>query len=89
MPAWLGPLEYAFVALMLIAGLGIVAFVGRNPSWNDAGIPPIVWPIALSFAFDLGSVALKGGGMPPLAMPLRAVGVVAAMALVALLSGRI
>lgn len=89
MPARLGPLEYAFLALMLLTGISMAAFVGRNPSWNQAGIPPIVWPIAVSFAFDLASVAVKGGGMPPLAMPLRAVGVVAAMALVALLTGRI
>ncbi len=82
-------LDYAFLAVMGATGLAVAAFVTRNPAWNEAGIPPIVWPIAVSFVFDLASVALKGGGTPPLAMPVRAVGVIASMALVALLQGRI
>lgn len=89
MPARLGLLEYAFFALMLAVGTGIAAHVTRHPALNDAGIPPIVWPIGAAFAFDLVTVAVRGGGMPPLAMPVRAVGVIGAMVLVALLQGRI
>lgn len=85
----LGALEYSFFALMLAVGTGVAAYVTRNPALNDAGIPPIVWPIAAAFAFDMATVAIKGGGMPPLAMPIRAIGVIAAMVLVAVLQGRI
>ncbi len=88
MPVRLQRLDYLFFALMLVTGVGIAAYVTRNPAMNDAGIPPIVWPIAVSFAFDLATVAMKGGGMPPLAMPIRAAGVIGAMVLVALLQGR-
>jgi hypothetical protein len=87
--ARLGTLEYAFFAVMLAVGCGIAAYVTRNPAINDAGIPPIVWPIGAAFAFDLVTVAIRGGGMPPLAMPLRAIGVIASMVLVAVLQGRI
>ncbi len=89
MPNRIGKLEYAFFALMLAFGFGLAATVTRNPSLNDAGIPPIVWPIGVAFAFDLATVALKGGGMPPLAMPVRAIGVIAAMVLFIVLGGRI
>jgi hypothetical protein len=89
MPEKLGPLEFAFFALMLAAGVGTAWLVGRDPALNEAGIPPIVWPIGAAFAFDLVTVALRGGGMPPLAMPIRAAGVIAAMALVAILQGRV
>jgi hypothetical protein len=89
MPEKLGPIDYAFFGLMFVTGLGVAAHVTRNPAMADAGIPPIVWPIGVSFAFDLATLALKGGGRPPLAMPIRAVGVIGAMALYALLQGRI
>jgi hypothetical protein len=89
MPIKLGLLEWVFFTAMLLAGVGTAWLVSRDPSLNDAALPPIVWPIGAAFAFDLASVALKGGGMPPLAMPLRAIGVVGAMVLVALLQGRI
>ena len=89
MPDKLGLLEYAFFALMFVFGVGLAAYVTRNPSLNDAGIPPIVWPIGVAFAFDLVTVALKGGGMPPLAMPVRAIGVIGAMVLFIVLAGRI
>ena len=82
-------LEFAFFALMLAFGIGLAAYVTRNPSLNDAGIPPIVWPIGVAFAFDLVTVAMKGGGMPPLAMPIRAIGVIGAMVLFIVLGGRI
>jgi hypothetical protein len=89
MPTRLGLLDHAFFALMLVAGIGTALFVTRNPAWTDAGIPPIVWPIGVAFAFDLASVAVRRGGMPPLAMPIRAVGVIGAMALYTLLQGRL
>ena len=89
LPARLGALDHAFLAVMAAAGIGMAAYVTRNPALNDAGIPPIVWPIGVALAFDLATVAFKGGGMPPLAMPVRAVGVIGAMALYTLLQGRI
>ena len=89
MPVRIDRLEYAFFGLMLAFGIGLAAYVTRNPSLNDAGIPPIVWPIGVAFAFDLATVALKGGGMPPLAMPIRAIGVIGAMVLFIVLNGRI
>jgi hypothetical protein len=84
-----GPLDYAFCAVMLAVGSGVAAYVTRYPAMNDAGIPPIVWPIGAAFAFDLVTVAIRGGGMPPLAMPIRAIGVIGAMVLVILLQGRV
>lgn len=89
MPARLGVLEYVFLALMLATGIGIAAYITRNPALNDAAIPPIVWPVGVALAFDLATVAIKGGGRPPLAMPVRAVGVIGAMALYTMLLGRI
>ncbi len=89
MPGRIGRLDYAFFALMLAFGVGLAAYVTRNPSLNDAGIPPIVWPIGVAFAFDLVTVAVRGGGMPPLAMPVRAIGVIGAMVLFIVLGGRL
>ena len=89
MPEKLGPVDYAFFALMLVTGLGVAASVTRNPAMAEAAIPPIIWPIGVSFVFDLATLAFKGGGHPPLAMPIRAVGVIGAMALYALFQGRI
>lgn len=89
MSARLGLLDYAFFALMFVLGTGIAVYVTRNPSLNEAGIPPIVWPIGVAFVFDLVTVAIRGGGMPPMTMPIRAIGVIGAMVLVALLQGRI
>ena len=85
----LAAFEYTFLVVMAAIGVVIAAYVTRNPTMNDATIPPIVWPIGVAFVFDLVTVALRGGGMPPLAMPIRAVGVIGAMVLVALLQGRI
>jgi hypothetical protein len=87
MPDKLGRIDYAFFALMLATGVGVAAYVARNPALADAGLPPIVWPIAVAFAFDLVTLALQGGGRPPLAMPIRAVGVIGAMLLYTVLVG--
>jgi hypothetical protein len=87
MPDKLGRIDYAFFALMLATGVGVAAYVARNPALADASSPPIIWPIAVSFAFDLATLAMQGGGRPPLAMPIRAVGVIGAMLLYTLLVG--
>jgi hypothetical protein len=87
MPDKLGRIDYVFFALMLATGFGVAAYVGRNPSLAEASIPPIVWPIAVSFAFDLVTLARQGGGRPPLAMPIRAVGVIGAMLLYTVMVG--
>jgi hypothetical protein len=89
MPARLGALEYAFFAIMAAVGFGSAWWVTRHPAWGEAALPPITWPIAAALLFDIVTAGLRGGGLPPLAMPVRAVGVFAAMALVAMLQGRI
>lgn len=84
-----GALEYTFVALMLATGFGVAAIAGRNPALESGTFPPIIWPVGAALVFDIVTTLLRGGGMPPLAMPIRAAGVVLAMALYAMLVGRI
>jgi hypothetical protein len=85
----IGQLEGAFLALMTVAGLASAFLAGRYPEAANGALPSILWPVGVSLLFDIVTVAMRGGGLPPLAMPVRAAGVVLAMALVAMLQGRI
>jgi L-asparaginase II len=85
----IGRLEAGFLAIMVAAGLATAAYVTRNPAVQEAFLPPILWPLGAALAFDIITTLLRGGGMPPLAMPVRAAGVVLAMALYIALLGRV
>ncbi len=85
--AKLGALEQAFLGLMLAAGLGTAWLTSGNPSLQDSALPPIIWPIGVALLFDIVTAAMRGG-FPPLSMPVRAAGVIAAMALYTVLAGR-
>lgn len=84
----LSPLDVLFLALMAAAGIGLAFAVSRNPGLEQSAIPPIIWPIGAALLFDIVTGAMRGGA-PPLAMPIRATGVIAAMALYVLLAGRL
>ncbi len=85
----IGNLEASFLALMGVVGVGTAAVVTREPSWNDAALMPLLWPIAVALLFDIVTAGLRGGGLPPLPMPIRAAGVLLAMTLFVLLNGRV
>jgi hypothetical protein len=85
----LGRMEILFLAVMIAAGLGTAMLVTRNPALDAGFLPPLVWPLGVSLAFDLATVALRGGGPPPLPMPVRIAGTVLAMVLVVVLQGRV
>jgi hypothetical protein len=85
----IGRLEAGFLAIMGAAGLATAAYVTRNPQVQEAALPPIIWPIAASLIFDIATTLMRGGGMPPLAMPVRAAGVILAMVIYIALLGRV
>ncbi len=62
----IGNLEASFLALMGVVGVGTAAIVTREPSWNDAALMPLLWPIAVALLFDIVTAGLRGGGLPPL-----------------------
>jgi hypothetical protein len=85
----LGRLELGFLAIMVAAGLATAAYATRNPAAQEAALPAILWPLGASLIFDIVTTLARGGGMPPLTMPVRAAGVVLAMILYTLLLGRV
>lgn len=85
----LGSLELVFIGLMLACGVGLAALVSRNPALAASDFPPIIWPLGAALVFDLVTTVLRGSVLPPLKMPVRAAGVFLAMALYALLVGKL
>ena len=55
-----------YIAGVLAAGVATGLFLLRNPSWQQADFPPVIWPVVVSLAIDIviGQMAAQGRAEP-------------------------
>ena len=71
-------LTIVFIAALALSGAVIAFIVGRNPSLEQALVPPFWWPLGLALLFDVASRPLiHQGKLPELPMQARFIGVIA------------
>ncbi|WP_112663231.1 hypothetical protein [Microvirga flavescens] len=64
-----------YILTMIVSGFLIAAILVARPSWQDAFLPPVAWPFAVSFVFELVLNVGGRGRFEPLAMGERLAGI--------------
>ncbi|MGO4704675.1 hypothetical protein AB4072_02720 [Microvirga sp. 2MCAF38] len=71
-----------YVSTMIASGFLIAAVLMARPAWEDAFLPPFVWPFAVSFMFELVLNLSSRVRFKPLTMEERLAGILPASLIV-------